>query len=164
MPDSRMGIVTRLSTFLLLLFVLALPTMVRAQGPDIHIVHLQSDVAVNILQEKQAREMLWQLDPDSRFSVHADRLRLKVGTRGTVQVSDIQAALAGVGITATVISPPLPPAGIAKNSDPMPVGFPVYIDTGDRNLDNQNYMAAKAAWVAAHPSDYLRITGGLSDQ
>lgn len=41
---------------------------------------------------------------------------------------------------------------------PDPNAFPAFVDTGDPEHDNAVYAAAKAAWIAAHPSQYAEMT------
>lgn len=37
-------------------------------------------------------------------------------------------------------------------------GFPAYVNTGNKQKDDENYMAAKQAWIAAHPEEYKKMT------
>lgn len=37
-------------------------------------------------------------------------------------------------------------------------GFPAYVNTGNKEKDDANYMAAKQAWIAAHPEEYKKMT------
>jgi hypothetical protein len=37
------------------------------------------------------------------------------------------------------------------------IAFPVFVKTGNANLDNENYKKAKDAWVQANPEEYKRM-------
>lgn len=37
-------------------------------------------------------------------------------------------------------------------------GFPAYVNTGNKQKDDDNYAAAKQAWIAAHPDEYKKLT------
>lgn len=37
-------------------------------------------------------------------------------------------------------------------------GFPAYINTGNKQKDDDNYTQAKQAWIAAHPEEYKKMT------
>ncbi len=37
-------------------------------------------------------------------------------------------------------------------------GFPAYVNTGNKQKDDENYMEAKKAWIAAHPEEYKQMT------
>ena len=37
-------------------------------------------------------------------------------------------------------------------------GFPAYVNTGNKEKDDANYMAAKQAWIAANPEEYKKMT------
>ena len=37
-------------------------------------------------------------------------------------------------------------------------GFPAYVNTGNKQKDDENYMAAKQAWIASHPEEYKKMT------
>lgn len=37
-------------------------------------------------------------------------------------------------------------------------GFPAYINTGNKQKDDENYIAAKQAWIAANPEEYKKMT------
>ena len=159
---TLMGIITRLAFHMFLIAALASPVTAIAQGSGNSIVFLLADASVSLAQEKMAHERLLQLDPNSRFSVHADRLHLKVGVAPATGVANVQSALAQVGLTTTIV--PGPYADAAKSANGPADGFPVLINTGNPELDNQNYQAAKAAWIQAYPSAYQQMIDGSPDQ
>lgn len=35
--------------------------------------------------------------------------------------------------------------------------FPVFVNTGNQTLDNENYKKAKDAWVQANPDEYIKM-------
>jgi ABC-type nitrate/sulfonate/bicarbonate transport system substrate-binding protein len=37
--------------------------------------------------------------------------------------------------------------------------FPQYVNTGNKEKDDADYVAAKEAWIAAHPDKYKEMTG-----
>jgi hypothetical protein len=63
-------------------------------------------------------------------------------------------------------------ADAKKNSDPGTTtitptstqlvdepGFPVYVNTGNKEQDDANYKAAKDKWIQEHPERYKQMTG-----
>lgn len=45
----------------------------------------------------------------------------------------------------------------------IPVDFPTYINTGNKELDNANYMVAKEKWISEHKEEYAALTNTSQD-
>lgn len=39
----------------------------------------------------------------------------------------------------------------------VPAGFPVYVNTGNKEQDDENYAIAKSKWIAEHPAEYEQM-------
>lgn len=158
-----MGISTRLGWLLFLLLVNLVPLKGRGQQQELSIVYLLADAPVAPATEKMALAQLEVLDPDFRLSLQADRQRLKLGKRGPMDVAAAVAALAAVGIPTTVVAGPAPTASQQKSAQGTTTTFPQFVDTGNPILDDQNYQAAKAAWVQSNQQLYLQMIGAATD-
>ncbi|MEO8068574.1 MAG: hypothetical protein ABI599_12835 [Flavobacteriales bacterium] len=143
--------------FFLLFGVAAVPHAARAQQNELRIIHLWAEAPVSAEQEKRGAEQLAFLDPDSRFSIQPDRQHLKTGWHSQVDAASVGSALALAGIIATIIETEPFPAGDVRDASSVPDVFPAFVDTGSPEQDNQNYNAAKAAWIAAHPAEYQQL-------
>lgn len=154
-----MRIITRFveSSIVLLLLVCS---GVSAQQVDMTVLRLRADTIVDGGQEKRALEVLNTLDPDIRLSVHIDRTLLKVRLKQALDVGTLREVLMQVGIRTSVVNTPLHADGLVKHAGVLPDGFPVFVSTGNTELDNQNYQAAKAAWIEAHPDAYQQMLQG----
>ncbi len=128
-----------------------------AQQAGMPILRLRADTAIHGAQEKLASEALMALDPEIRFSVHSDRTLLKIGLKPSLDVGTVQEVLMAVGIHTSVVNAPPHADGLIKRADDLPEGFPVFIHTGNIEQDSQNYQAAKAAWIEAHPDAYEQL-------
>ncbi len=60
-------------------------------------------------------------------------------------------------VVTAVTAPTSAPVKVVAHAD-LPAGFPVYVNTGNNDKDNADYMAAKLAWIAAHPKEYADLT------
>lgn len=154
-----MGFKMRSAIHSFLFLAASFPFAAHAQQSDMTIVHLWANATVSLAQEKQCGEQLQALDPEVRFTVHADRQRLKVGLFVQWDVESVRSALAQAGVLTTVL-PGSTSAGTVKSMDPALDGFPVFIDTGHPLSDDQDYQAAKAAWIQTHPQAYQQLVGG----
>lgn len=128
-----------------------------AQQVDMTVLRLRADSVVDGAQEKLALEALRAFDPGIRLSVHTDRTLLKIGTKQDLDVGTVREVLLQVGIHTSVVTAPLPADGLLKHAGDLPDGFPVFVSTGNPDLDNQKYQAAKAAWIEAHPDAYRQM-------
>ncbi len=51
------------------------------------------------------------------------------------------------------------PTTASVSQSTMPADFPKYVNTGNKEQDDANYTAAKAAWIAQHPDEYAKMIG-----
>jgi hypothetical protein len=135
-----------------------------AQQVDLFVLRFQAETVVDGVQEKLAMEALSALDPGVRLSLHADRLQLKIGLKLNVEDDVVREALLQAGIVATLTPHPVPPEGGAKLPASIPDGYPIFISTGNAELDNLTYQAAKAAWIQEHPQDYQKMLNSAVQQ
>lgn len=135
------------------------PSSAHAQQDGLRIIHLFAELPVSPEQEKLGAEQLALLESDSRFSIQLDRQHLKTGWHSHVDPASVRSALALVGIVATVSGTDPSPAGGTKNAPSDPNALPVFVDTGNPEVDNSNFQSAKAAWISTHPTEYQRLLG-----
>lgn len=51
-----------------------------------------------------------------------------------------------------------------NRNDGMPEHYPIFIDTGDSKLDNENYENEKQLWVQEYPEEVAKLTGREVDE
>ncbi|MBK6774336.1 MAG: hypothetical protein IPG74_00305 [Flavobacteriales bacterium] len=76
----------------------------------------------------------------------------------------MRGVLLQAGVVATFIPHPLPAEGGAKLAESIPDGYPIFISTGNAELDNLTYKAAKAAWIEEHAQDYQKMLNSAAQQ
>lgn len=141
----------------LLISILALgPAFLFSQGPKMTVLYGRCTAAVSHEQEKQLQMLLSSADPGSLLSVHTNRHHVKVLHSTDLAEGAVASIFQLAGLDLRLLQGAPGPI-TAKNNGLS--GVPVFVDTGNPELDAWNYAAAKAAWAEAHPHQYEELFG-----
>lgn len=142
---------------LIVLGLLALaPALIMAQGPKKIVLYGRCTAAISQGQEKQLQMLLSSADPGSLLSVHTNRHHVKVLHSTDLAEGAVASIFQLAGLDLQLLQGAPGPI-TAKNNGLS--GVPVFVDTGNPELDAWNYAAAKAAWAEAHPHQYEELFG-----
>lgn len=130
---------------------------------------VEIDIAIHLApafheaQMKFVHEALRAQDPSCLIWPDLPTQRVIVRTVVPLDRAALEQAIAPVGLQ--VISADLVlPAGSAERKAMImaSMGFPAFIDTGNPELDQATYQAAKEAWINADPERYEELIRALS--
>lgn len=137
--------------YYILVLPLVLALHLSAQSSRrVHMFHCASDLSASA--EKFITEQVKALDQEGLVSI--DGRLVKIGVDGRVFRHVLLDAINQAGVGSFDMAPSLVKSA-ATGEIEGDVPFPVQHDTGDPATDHLNYLAAKAAWIAAHPELYL---------
>lgn len=142
---------------LILMGLLALAsTHGKAQGPKNIVLYGRCTAPISHEQEKQIQMLLGTADAAGLVSIHTDRHHVKVLHSTDLAEGAVASIfqLAGLDLHLLQGAP-----GPVSNKINGATGMPAYVDTGNPDLDAQNYAAAKVAWAEAHPLQYEELFG-----
>ncbi|QQR87352.1 MAG: hypothetical protein IPJ76_03770 [Flavobacteriales bacterium] len=132
------------------------PALLLAQGPKKTVLFGRCTTTISQGQEKQLQMLLNSTDPLGLLSVHTNRHHVKVLHSTDLAQGAVASIFQLVGLDLEVFqSAP----GTTANRAPDSTKAPVFVDTGNPDLDAQNYAAAKAAWAETYPHQYEEFFG-----
>lgn len=141
------------------LLAMSAALLTRAQKPpelDYHILFAESFAQS---QEKFIYEALTAQDPDVKIWIDPPTHSALARTHVHLDQVDLQSDMTIGGLVIEQLSLITPDNSVIRSDhDAIGDGFPEFIDTGNPDLDDATYQAAKAAWIAAHPAHYEQMT------
>jgi|GEM_PF-2312593 len=106
-------------------------------------------------QEKYVHEGIQGQEAGAQVWVDRPLGQVKVRAHVVLDRVSLQAGWTPLGMRIVYLGPIIQGQPGDRVDQPVsPVGFPVFVDTGDAASDNAAYEAAKASWIAAHPKEY----------
>lgn len=146
----------RLPSLIVLGLLALVPALLMAQGPNKIVLHGRCTAVISQAQEKQLQMLLSSADTGSLLSVHTNRHHVKVLHSTGLAEGAVASIFQLAGLDLQLLQGAPGPI-TAKNNGFS--GVPVFVDTGNPELDAQSYAAAKAAWAEAHPHQYEELFG-----
>lgn len=111
---------------------------------------------------KFIHEALRAQDPSCRIWPDPPSQRVIVRTTVPLDRTAFEQAIAPGGAHVVSVDLLLPAGDSERRAMIMAsMGFPVFVDTGDPELDQANYQAAKEAWINADPARYEALIRAL---
>lgn len=151
----------RTRTFLrntaLCVLALLLSNLTFAAGPSRYLAMVQE--LHDPHHQKLVMEMMNAAFPFTAYHVDLEAGTLEIAVAGTLDHQELEAALHGWGMTLSGLFRHHAHEGFASwVAVGGPHDYPQYTDTGDPELDQANYDAAKADWIANDPAAYRDLT------
>jgi hypothetical protein len=97
-----------------------------------------------------------ELAPGSEFSLDAGKQLLRLSSTRELSEEELTTAIKRSGFEVVLLRMPGQAVPGSTKDDPWE-DFPVFIDTGDPEVDHATYATAKAAWVQANLDAYLKV-------
>lgn len=130
--------------------------MLWAQSGKTIVERGRTSEVISQAQEKQLQMLLSSVDASGHLSIHTDRRNVKILHALDLADGALVSMFQLAGLELQILQGPLGTDAVRNPDQGSP---PVFIDTGNPELDAQSHAVAKAAWIEAHPDAYQELLG-----